>query len=100
MSDEPEKVVIHGVTRAGRKFRPSDWAQRLTTAVAAYGSQRRIRFHPKVRMASIDGINCVVFDADLADTEPMLYDFLMGFARGNDLQLTEEHKEELERELA
>ena len=86
----PGRIIIKGITTDGRKFRPSDWAQRLTTAVATPGPGRRIRFHPKVKMATIEGVNAVVIDASLAEEEPLLYEFLLGFARNNELQITEE----------
>jgi len=85
-----ERIVIKGVTRSGRKFRPSDWAQRLATAVARQGPGRRIIFHPRVCMANRDGVNCVVVDTALEQEEPMLYRFLLNFARENDLQIAEE----------
>lgn len=81
--------MIKGVTREGRRFRPSDWAQRLTTAVASYGPARRIRFHPKVHMETVGGVNSVVIDADLQDEDPMLFEFLINFARNNDLEVAE-----------
>jgi hypothetical protein len=82
-------LIIKGITRDGRKFRPSDWAQRLTTAVATQTRGRRIRFHPGVRMASIEGVNAVVVDVSLKDEEPLLFDFLVNFAKGNNLQIEE-----------
>ncbi|MGE0082712.1 MAG: DUF3579 domain-containing protein, partial [Thiohalomonadaceae bacterium] len=54
------EIVIKGITRQGRTFRPSDWAQRLATAVATLGPDRRIIFHPKVHVATRQGLNCVV----------------------------------------
>ena len=82
-------LIIKGITRDGRKFRPSDWAQRLTTSVATQTRGRRIRFHPKVRMASIEGVNAVVVDVSLKEDDPMLFDFLVNFAKGNELQIEE-----------
>ena len=88
MNSKTAKLIIYGVTKEGRKFRPSDWAQRLTTAVATHGPGRRIIFHPKVRMATLEGINCVVIETDLEETDPMLYRFLVAFGEENNLELT------------
>ena len=33
-----EKILIMGHTKEGKKFRPSDWAERLYYTVAEYGS--------------------------------------------------------------
>ncbi len=81
------QIVIKGITRTGRTFRPADWAQRLTTAVASLGPDRRIVFHPRVHMVSCQGVVCVVVDARLHADDPMLFEFLLGFARNNDLQV-------------
>jgi len=88
MNPGTAKLIINGVTKAGQKFRPSDWAQRLTTAVATIGAGRRIMFHPKVNMAMIEGINCVIIEADLEAEDPMLFAFLVNFATENNLKLT------------
>jgi hypothetical protein len=81
-----EKVIIRGLTQDGGKFRPSDWAERLCGAVASYGPGRRIIFHPNVKLASIDGVKCVVIDAVLETSNEMLFEFLMDFAKDNNLQ--------------
>ena len=81
-----EKVIIRGLTQDGGKFRPSDWAERLCGAVATYGPGRRIIFHPNVQLASIDGVKCVVIDAELEQSDEMLFEFLIDFAEENNLQ--------------
>lgn len=81
------KVIIQGLTLAGGKFRPSDWAERLCGAVASYGPGRRIIFHPNVKLASIDGVKCVVIDASLEQDDEMLFEFLTDFAEENHLQI-------------
>ncbi len=81
------KVILHGLTQEGRKFRPSDWAERLCGAVASYDKNRRITFHPCVALASIDGIKCVVIDASLEQDDEMLFGFLIDFATENNLQI-------------
>lgn len=88
-------LIIKGVTRDGRKFRPSDWAQRLTTAVATQTRGRRIRFHPRVRMAAVDGVNAVVVDLSLKDEDPLLFEFLVNFAKENNLQIEESERMEI-----
>ena len=90
MELDNNKVIIKGVTVDGRRFRPSDWAQRLSTAAAAMmpkAKERRARrpFHPKVNTAIIDGINSVVVDKSLAEEDPRLYKFLINFAKENNL---------------
>jgi hypothetical protein len=80
------KVIIQGLTQSGDKFRPSDWAERLCGAVATYGPGRRIIFHPNVQLAAIEGVKCVVIDAKLEEEDEMLFEFLIDFAKENQLQ--------------
>lgn len=81
------KVIILGLTKEGGKFRPSDWAERLCGAVASYGPGRRIIFHPNVKLASHQGVKCVVIDASLEEDDEMLFEFLTDFADENNLQI-------------
>ncbi|MFV2056656.1 MAG: DUF3579 domain-containing protein [Thiohalomonadales bacterium] len=85
------KIIIKGITVSGSKFRPSDWAQRLTGAVSTLGPGRRIIPHPKISVVLIEGIPSVVFDQDLEAEEPMLYSFLKNFADSNLLQMETNH---------
>jgi len=90
MSEQVKKIIIRGVTQEGGKFRPSDWATRLTNAVSKPGRGGRLIYHPKVKMAMIDGINCVVIDGMLEEEDPMIYTFLINFATSNNLQVDEQ----------
>jgi hypothetical protein len=94
MMRENHKLLIKGLTLEGRTFRPSDWAQRLTTAVGTPGPGRRVQFHPKVHMATIDGVNCVVVDGSLQEEDPRLYQFLVSFGKNNGLQIEERDEAE------
>ncbi len=103
MDRKPGKVILKGITRQGRKFRPSDWAQRLTTAVASFEPGKRSRragFHPRVQMATIDGVNCVVIDEELKSEDPMLFEFLMNFGNGNNLEIVETSDQNIVAETA
>jgi len=87
MSEYSNKVIIRGLTLEGDRFRPSDWAQRLTNAVASVGAKNRIVYHPNVTLAVIDGVSAVLVDQSMALSDPRLYEFLMKFANSNDLQV-------------
>jgi hypothetical protein len=82
-----ESFVIVGVTSAGRKFRPSDWAERLCGIMSAFGSERRMTYSPYVQPGDCHGDKCVYVDGRIHDVEPMAYTFLVNFARDNDLKV-------------
>ena len=79
-------VVIWGITREGRAFRPSDWAERLAGLTSAFGHDQKLSYSPFVRPVSIRGVKAVIVGQTLEALEPRLYHFLLGFARDNELQ--------------
>ena len=87
MESDLDYVVIKGVTQQGKRFRPSDWAERLATAVGQFGPDRRVRFHPHVRIATVDGEKCLIVDSCLEEDDPLLFNFLINFAQDNHLQM-------------
>ncbi len=86
---EPGKLIIKGLTSNGRKFRPSDWAERLCGHMASF-KHRRIYFSPKLRPAVIDGVKSVIVDKTLVDSHPKIHQTVMDFANTNDLNVYEE----------
>ena len=91
-SSSPAEVIIQGVTREGRTFRPSDWAERLAGVMSSFrpggpqpGSQ--LNYSPWCMPTVLDGIKCVIVHRDLRDYEPMAWDFVLNFARDNHLRL-------------
>ena len=89
-----QEVLIQGVTSDGQAFRPSDWSDRLAGVMSQFrpgGAQpgSHLSYSPWCVPTSIDGIKCVVVHQDLRDAEPMAWDFVMGFAKDNDLQVVQ-----------
>ena len=82
-----ENFVIVGVTLSGRRFRPSDWAERLSGIMSAFGAERRLGYSPHVQPGNTGGEKCVFVDARIRDIEPMAYSFLVHFARDNELKV-------------
>jgi hypothetical protein len=91
-----KQVFIQGVTRDGRTFRPSDWAERLAGVMSQFrpgGGHSRIGSHlaysPWCVPTVVNGIKVVIVHTDLREAEPMAWDFCMNFAKDNDLQVAE-----------
>ncbi len=88
MNQNIESFVIVGVTQEGKKFRPSDWADRLCGTMSAFGSDHRMMYSPYVRPGSTEkGEKTVIVDARLYDIEPLAYKFLVHFAADNNLRV-------------
>jgi hypothetical protein len=90
----PREVFIQGLTREGRTFRPSDWAERLAGVMSSFrpgGAQpgSHLNYSPWCIPTMIEGVKCVIVNRELRDYEPMAWDFVMNFAKDNDLRVTE-----------
>jgi hypothetical protein len=93
---KPREVFIQGITLEGHTFRPSDWAERLAGAMSCFrpdGVRGRIGdfigYSPYCVPRVIGGVKCVIVNEALKDIEPMAWDFVMNFARDNQLQVTD-----------
>jgi len=86
---QPLEFVIIGLTRAGKPFRPSDWAERLAGVMAQFGGASPVRFSPYCYPVVSNGVKCVVVDARIREVEPLAYHFLVNFAADNELQVRE-----------
>ena len=80
-------IVIHGVDNDGRKFRPSDWAERIAAILASYDEDRRLRYSRDVSPCTIQGQRCLVVARDMEQRNPDGYNFIMQFASDNDLRI-------------
>ena len=90
----PSEVFIQGVTRDGRTFRPSDWAERLAGVMSSFrpgGAQpgSHLSYSPWCIPTVIEGVKCVIVNRALRDHEPMAWDFVLNFAKDNELKVSE-----------
>jgi hypothetical protein len=93
---KPRQLFIQGITLQGRSFRPSDWAERLAGAMSSFrpagglgGKAAYIGYSPYCVPQVVDGVKCVLVSEALRDIEPMAWDFVMNFARDNELQVAD-----------
>ncbi|HVZ42766.1 MAG TPA: DUF3579 domain-containing protein [Ramlibacter sp.] len=93
-ADTAKEVFIQGITRDGRVFRPSDWAERLAGVMSPFrpggalpGSH--LSYSPWCVPTVINGVKCVVVNSALRHAEPMAWDFVINFAKDNELQMAE-----------
>jgi hypothetical protein len=92
----PRQFTIQGLTLEGRTFRPSDWAERLAGAMSCFrpaggsgGIAAYIGYSPYCVPQVVDGVKCVIVSEALQGIEPMAWDFVMNFARDNQLRVSE-----------
>ena len=91
----PRQFKIQGITREGKTFRPSDWAERLAGALSSFrpggsaGPNAHIGYSPYCVPRVVGGVKCVIVNEALRGLEPMAMDFVMNFARDNALVVSE-----------
>jgi hypothetical protein len=90
----PRQFKIQGITREGKTFRPSDWAERLAGALSSFrpgggGPHAHIGYSPYCIPRVVGGVKCVIVNEALRSLEPMAMDFVMHFARDNHLVVSE-----------
>ncbi|MFC3908756.1 DUF3579 domain-containing protein [Legionella dresdenensis] len=80
-------IVIEGVTSQGKTFRPSDWAERMSGAMASF-KNKRIQYSPLLQPSVNDeGHKCILLDPRLKEDSPEIYQAIIDFARENNLKI-------------
>lgn len=87
MSSELREIIIEGLTRAGKPFRPSDWVDRMCSTYATFGADRKLRYSPYLKPRLLNGVRCLAVDMKLKDINPEGYAQLMHFAEENQLNI-------------
>ncbi|SIN77305.1 Protein of unknown function [Sulfurivirga caldicuralii] len=81
------KYIIEGYTEDGRKFRPSDWIDRIASMMATY-EHRRLVYSDLLHPELYDGQKCLIIDDRLKDENPGMYDYVMNFVKSNKLRMS------------
>ncbi len=93
-----KQLFIQGVTKDGKQFRPSDWAERLAGVMSQFrpggavpGSHLSYSEWclPTSMKTEYGEVKCVVVHTDLREDNVMAWDFVMNFAKDNELQVVE-----------
>jgi hypothetical protein len=79
-------IVIEGITLDGRIFRPSNWAERVSGLLSTFVGQR-MHYSPLLKPSTRNGTACVLLDPSLEECHPHLYQYLLEFAKHNQLRI-------------
>lgn len=86
MMIETAGYFIVGLTKNGRKFRPSDWVERLAGSFASFDANKRLQYNPLVRPMQMDGLTGLFVADSLANSDEAGYRHVMTFANSYQLQ--------------
>lgn len=83
------KLIIRSVTEDGRKFRPSDWIERISTTMATFGKDNRLHYSNGVRPGMVDGEKCLLVENSVKESNPAAFEYIMTFVNANRLQMSQ-----------
>ncbi len=79
-----KKTIIEGVTLEGKTFRPTNWAEMVTS----FMENGRVVYSPLLQPSVTEnGNKCVIIDHTLQTTNPTLYQHILQFAAMNRLRI-------------
>ena len=84
------EIIIEGITREGKPFRPSDWVDRMCSTFATFGENRKLRYSPYLRPEMVNGVRCLAVDMQLKNINPEGFEQLMYFVDENQLSVLDE----------
>lgn len=93
--DDIDCYLIRGVTSQRKLFRPGDWAERLAGVITLFVGARGPGIHlvcTRLAMPVVEqDIKCLRIAHELRRVCPEAFDFVMRFARDNDLAVATCH---------
>ncbi len=81
------EIIIEGLTRAGKPFRPSDWVDRMCSTFASFGADKKLKYSPYLKPRVANGVRCLAVDLKLKTLNPEGFTQLMQFAEENNLNV-------------
>ncbi len=89
-------VLIKGETVDGKKFRPSDWCDRLHSTLRALDAEEYEECAEHVHLVNSDRGRGVLVAGVLEEINPVLFQFFMNFVKNNNLAAVSYTKESWE----
>jgi hypothetical protein len=90
--EQNERWVIESVNQEGKRFRPSDWIERISASLASFGADHRLHYSSDVQPCIIEGQKCLLVRKGLSQSNPDAYAHIMDFARQNRLRIQEDRR--------
>ncbi|HQN65502.1 MAG TPA: DUF3579 domain-containing protein [Methylophilus sp.] len=82
-------MIIQGITKSGKQFRPSDWVDRMCSTYATFGEDKKLRYSPYLKPKVINGVRCLEVDLQLKTVNPEGFEQLLQFAEENQLNIVD-----------
>lgn len=89
---QPHRYIVESVTKAGARFRPSDWIDRISSWDATF-AQHRLVYSKRLHPAFLDGQKVLAIEPVLATENPTMYESVMQFIRRNNLKMHVQYRD-------
>ncbi len=83
------RYIIQGETEDGKKFRPSDWIDRIASMMASYGTSHRLVFSKLLYPELFEGKKCLIIDMSLEQENLSMFEYVTNFVKVNNLKMTQ-----------
>ncbi|MEJ2142356.1 MAG: DUF3579 domain-containing protein [Gammaproteobacteria bacterium] len=80
-------LIIQGISENGDVLRPSDWVERISSILANFDNDHRLKYSRSVQPCIVDGEKCLVVARGLEESNPDAYQFILQFALSNSLRI-------------
>lgn len=87
MISRNEVHVVYGVRSDGKRLRPSDWIERLSSTFATFGDDRRLCYAHGVNPGVLNGEPVLIIANQFAQANPSAYAYIMDFVTSNHLKM-------------
>jgi len=85
-NQENTRYIVESVTRAGARFRPSDWIDRISSWDATF-SQHRLVYSQRLHPVLMNGQKMLAIEPSLKEHNRQMYDSVMQFIKRNNLKV-------------
>lgn len=86
-NNQDDILVIQGVNEDGHKMRPSNWIERISSTLASFGQDQRLRYAECAQPCFVNGEKCLVVTRGLSTSNPEMFQYIMNFAQSNRLRI-------------
>jgi Protein of unknown function (DUF3579) len=82
-----QHIIIEGLTREGKPFRPSDWVDRTCSTYARFGTDKKLIYSPFLKPIVKNGTRSLEVNLQLKTNNPEGFEQLIQFANENNLNI-------------
>ncbi len=92
MDNQPKRYIVESVTKAGARFRPSDWIDRISSWDATF-AQHRLVYSQRLHPVMLNGQKVLAIEPCLKTGNRQMFDAVVQFIERNNLKMHVQYKD-------